>query len=96
MHKFVPRVGQISYNGRLGRERGQDVTFVSERAVFRLEQDGLVLCEIAPGVDLQRDVLARMEFAPLVGADLKRMDARLFREGRWGCNLPAKASARSE
>ena len=61
-------MGQISFNGRLARERGQEVVFVSERAVFRLEQDGLVLCEIAPGADLQRDVLAEKWNSPRASA----------------------------
>ncbi len=82
--KFVPAVGQISFNGRLSRERGQDVLFVSERAVFRLEADGLVLIEIAPGVRLQEDVLDQMMFAPRVHAGLKLMDPRIFRPGPMG------------
>jgi propionate CoA-transferase len=82
--KFVPAVGQISFNGRLSRERGQDVLFVSERAVFRLESDGLVLIEIAPGVRLQEDVLDQMMFTPRVHSGLKLMDQRIFRPGPMG------------
>ncbi|MCF3642761.1 acyl CoA:acetate/3-ketoacid CoA transferase [Rhizobium sp. TRM95111] len=82
--KFVPKVGQISFNGRLAREKGQSVTFVSERAVFRLEAEGLVLTEIAPGVRLKEDVLDQLAFAPRVACDLKTMDARLFAEGSMG------------
>jgi propionate CoA-transferase len=82
--KFVPRVAQISYNGRRGRECGQDVTFVTERAVFRMTPESLVLTEIAPGARLKEDVLDRMEFEPAISPDLGSMDPRLFREGCMG------------
>ena len=82
--KFVPRVAQISYSGRRGRDSGQDVTFVTERAVFRMMPEGLVLREIAPGVRLKEDVLDRMGFEPAVSPDLGSMDPRLFREGPMG------------
>ncbi|MEC5293112.1 MULTISPECIES: acyl CoA:acetate/3-ketoacid CoA transferase [unclassified Aurantimonas] len=82
--KFVPAVGQISFNGTLARERRQDITFISERAVFKLEADGLVLVEIAPGVRLQEDVLDQIGFSPRVSSDLKLMDPRIFRPGRMG------------
>jgi acyl CoA:acetate/3-ketoacid CoA transferase len=58
--------------------------YISERAVFRLAPEGLTLIEIAPGVDLQKDVLDKMEFKPIVSPDLKTMDARLFREEPMG------------
>ncbi|WP_137045272.1 acyl CoA:acetate/3-ketoacid CoA transferase [Pseudolabrys sp. FHR47] len=90
--KFVPAVGQISFNGRLARQRGQDVLFVSERAVFRLAQEGLVLIEIAPGVRLKEDVLDQMKFAPAVSPDLKTMDARIFRSGPMGLKTSPKAT----
>lgn len=82
--KFVERVGQISFNGRRAVESGQTVMFVTERAVFRLSAEGLVLCEIAPGVRLQEDVLDRLGFKPIVARDLRPMDARLFRPGPMG------------
>jgi propionate CoA-transferase len=82
--KFVPAVGQISFNGTLARERGQDVTFISERAVFKIEAEGLVLVEIAPGVRLQEDVLDQIGFAPRISPDLKLMDPRIFRPGPMG------------
>jgi len=82
--KFVAKVGQISFNGRLARQQGQSVTFVSERAVFRLEDDGLVLTEIAPGVRLQEDVLDQLAFTPRVAPNLATMDVRLFTPGPMG------------
>ena len=75
--KFIERVEQVTFNGHEAAQRGQDVLFVTERAVFRLTADGLELTEIAPGVDLERDVLAHMGFAPIV-RDVRTMDARLF------------------
>jgi propionate CoA-transferase len=77
--KLVDRVNQISYSARYGRERGQEVIYVTERAVFRGSADGPELIEIAPGLDLERDVVANMGFKPRIAARLATMDARLFR-----------------
>jgi len=81
MRKFVPAVEQVSFSGHLARQRGQEVTFVTERAVFQLEPEGVVLTEVAPGARMQEDVLDRMDFRPLVSPAVKPMDARLFRPG---------------
>jgi propionate CoA-transferase len=75
--KFIEQVEQITFNGADAARRGQRVLFVTERAVFRLTPDGLELTEIAPGVDLERDVLAHMGFRPLM-QDVRSMDPRLF------------------
>ena len=74
--KLVKAVEQITYSGTYGRERGQRVLYVTERAVFRLGEKGVELIEIAPGIDLERDVLARMDFAPIVSPNLREMDAQ--------------------
>ena len=76
--KLVPKVEQITFSGRFAREREQKVLYVTERAVFGLAEDGVKLIEIAPGVDLQKDVLDRMGFRPNISKDLKTMDKRLF------------------
>ena len=76
--KLVKTVGQITFNGDYARSRGQRVLYITERAVFELEEEGLVLIEIAPGVDLQTQVLQRLPFAVRVSPDLKKMDARHF------------------
>jgi propionate CoA-transferase len=82
--KFVPRVRQVSFNGRLARDRGQEVRYITERAVFALADDGLVLIEVAPGIDVERDVLGQMGFRPRVADDVRRMDRRLYAPGPMG------------
>ncbi|MBB3952949.1 acyl CoA:acetate/3-ketoacid CoA transferase [Aureimonas jatrophae] len=77
--KFVEAVRQICYNGAFARAEGREALFVTERAVFAVGAEGLELVEIAPGVDLERDVLSRMAFRPTVSPKLRPMDARLFR-----------------
>lgn len=78
VRKFVAGVNQISYNGELARAKGQTMHYVTERAVFELRPEGPVLTEIAPGIDLERDILAQMDFHPAIAADLQVMDSRLF------------------
>jgi len=82
--KMVSKVSQISFNGKLAREKGQDVYFVTERAVFKLVKEGVMLIEIGPGLDLQKDILDMMEFTPIISKDLKTMDESLFNEGAFG------------
>lgn len=77
-HKFVPKVKQISFSGKRAQQTGQKVLYVTERAVFELQECGLVLTEIAPGIDLKRDILDCMAFQPIISKDLKLMDARIF------------------
>jgi len=76
--KFVPRVREVSFNGRLAKERGQEVHYITERAVFDLRADGPALIEVAEGIDVRRDVLSQMGFAPKVAEPLRTMDKRLF------------------
>lgn len=82
--KFVPQVAQVTFSGELAAERGQRVQFVTERAVLVITKGGLLLTEIAPGVDLEKDVLGQMAFRPQVAPDLKLMDARIFRDALMG------------
>lgn len=82
--KFIGQVEQITFSGRYARRTGQPVLYVTERAVFELTGEGLLLTEIAPGVDLQRHVLDKMAFLPIVSKDLKLMDARLFKDEPMG------------
>ena len=82
VRKWVPRVQQISFNGARALAQGQRVMVVTERGVFTLTATGWVLKEIAPGVDLQRDILDQMAFEPQIGTPLVEMDARIFSEER--------------
>ncbi|MBU5485652.1 acyl CoA:acetate/3-ketoacid CoA transferase [Clostridium sp. MSJ-11] len=76
--KFVEHVEQISFSGEYARETGQSVLYITERAVFRLEEDGLTLIEVAPGIDLEKDILNQMNFKPIISKNLKLMDERIF------------------
>lgn len=76
--KFVQAVEHRTFSGREARRRGQDVLYVTERAVFRLTDEGLELIEIAPGIELERDVFAHMDFTPRVSPLLRPMETRLF------------------
>ena len=85
IRKMVRQVIQISFNGPLAREKRQPVFIVTERAVFELREEGVVLTEIAPGIDLKTQVLDMMDFKPIVSRDLKEMDKRLFiQDGPFG------------
>ena len=78
--KFVNKVQQISYNGKIAREKHQKMHYITERAVFELRPEGLVLTEIAPGIDLQTQVLDLMEFKPIISENLKEMNPAIFSE----------------
>lgn len=84
VRKFVPRVGHLSFNGSYAAEQGIQVAYVTERGVLRLRGGQLVLTEIAPGVDLVRDILARSDAEIIVDPALVEMDPRLFRAGLMG------------
>jgi len=84
-NKFVGNVEQVTYSGRLAAQRGQRALYVTERAVFRRNEAGrLELIEIAPGIDIERDVFAHMEFRPDVSLALKEMDPCLFQPAAMG------------
>lgn len=78
--KFVQDCEMVCFSGTKARERGCEVKYITERAVFHLGPDGLVLDEIAPGIDVQTEVLDLSDFPIAVSSDLVTMDARLFRE----------------
>ena len=82
--KFIKDVEHITFSGDYARDSGQNVLFVTERAVFELTTDGMVLREIAPGIDLQKDILDLMDFEPIIPEAPKLMDARIFAEGPMG------------
>lgn len=82
--KFVKELEQVTYSGEYAVEVGQEVLYITERAVFRATQQGLTLTEVAPGVNLEKHILAKMSFEPAIAKDLKLMDSRLFRDEPMG------------
>ena len=82
--KFVKQVEQITFSGDYANKVHQPVLYITERAVFELRPEGVTLVEIAPGIDLQTQVLDQMEFMPKIADDLKLMDERIFREELMG------------
>jgi len=94
--KFVPAVAQVTFSGEMARRRGQHVVYVTERCVLELREHGLTVIEIAPGVDLDRDILGRAGVPLQVSDDLKLMDAALFRPEPMGLVLPRQPSRLSQ
>jgi propionate CoA-transferase len=91
-HKFVREVEHRTFSGEVAFRHGQRVLYITERCVFRLTEKGLELIEIAPGIDLDRDILAHMDFTPAIAPDLRLMRECIFREEPMGLlNLLAKA-----
>lgn len=78
--KFIDAVEQVTFSGQRAAQQQQPVLFVTERCVFRLTKEGLELIEIAPGIDLEKDIFAHMDFRPIVSANLITMDSRIFRD----------------
>ena len=87
VRKLVNEVEQVSFSGRRGVMQGQDVTYVTERCVMKLTPEGIVLTEIAPGVDLQANILDQSEFPLIVSPGLREMDRRLFEPEKMGLTL---------
>ncbi len=85
--KIVQKVDQVSFSGRRAVAQGQDITYVTERCVLRLTGDGLMVTEIAPGMDLQRDILDQAATPLRVAENLQTMAACLFHEPKFGLIL---------
>ena len=84
--KLINEVEQVTFSGEYSKASGQQVLYITERAVFKLTDQGVELTEIAPGMDLERDILSQMDFVPVM-TDVKEMDERIFREERMGLQL---------
>lgn len=81
--KFISKVQQITFSGSYAAKVQQPVVYVTERAVFELLNGKMTLTEIAPGIDLQTEILDQMDFKPVISPNLKEMDAAMFQEN-WG------------
>ncbi|HHV75637.1 MAG TPA: acyl CoA:acetate/3-ketoacid CoA transferase [Thermoanaerobacterium sp.] len=86
-NKFTNKIEYITYSGKMMRQKKKDVIYVTERAVFKLIDDGLEIVEIAPGVDVKKDVLDKLTIPVRVAPDLKLMDPRLFRPEPMGLEI---------
>ena len=75
--KFVESVQQVTFSGPVAAAKGQQVLYVTERCVFALGSEGLKLVQVAPGIDVEREVLAQMAFRPQIDRDMKTMDPRI-------------------
>ena len=82
--KFVREVEHRTFSGGYSVQRGQPVLYVTERCVFALTREGLELVEVAPGIDIEREILARMDFRPIIRRDPAIMDRRIFSDGPMG------------
>ncbi|WP_066923015.1 acyl CoA:acetate/3-ketoacid CoA transferase [Murdochiella massiliensis] len=78
INKFVEMVDQITFSGKYANQIEQPVLYVTERAVFRLLNGKMVLTEVAPGIELEKDILNKMQFRPEIAKDLKQMEESIF------------------
>ncbi|MBF0468524.1 MAG: acyl CoA:acetate/3-ketoacid CoA transferase [Desulfamplus sp.] len=76
--KFIDHVEHVTFSGKYAVSKGQPVLYITERCVFRLTQEGMELIEIAPGIDLEKDILANMDFKPVIPSSPVLMDQRIF------------------
>jgi len=81
--KFVKTLNKTVWNASEGLKKGQEVMYITERAVFKLTPNGLKLIEVAPNIDIEKHILSKMEFKPII-EDYELMDPRLFKEGKVG------------
>jgi propionate CoA-transferase len=80
--KFVKKVEQITFSGIDAIKRKQNILYITERCVFHLSEEGLVLIEIAPSIDIKKDILDKMEFVPIISKNIKTMDIRIFKKDK--------------
>lgn len=82
--KFKKAVDQVTFSGRYANKNNQPVLYITERCVFELREDGLYLIEVAPGIDIQTQIIDLMEFTPKMAEEIKTMDEKLFKEDKIG------------
>lgn len=76
--KFKTKVQQITFSGEKAKKYGQEVIYITERAVFKLKEDGIYLTEAAPGIDIEKDIINQMDFKPFIDKNFKVMDEKIF------------------
>ena len=91
--KFLNQINQITFSGPHAVEINQNVLYVTDRCVFRLTAEGLKLTEVAPGIDIETQILPYMEFKPIIGDDVREMDPRIFQEGLIGLRETIESKA---
>jgi len=84
VRKFVDKVFRIVFSGHQAIKYEKEILYITERAVFRLARQGVILEEVAPGVDIDKDIISKMSFVPIQGSAVKQMDERLFCNGNMG------------
>ncbi|MGB9730080.1 MAG: hypothetical protein ACPL1B_09490 [Thermoprotei archaeon] len=84
IRKFVNNVYKIMFSGPMAIKNNKEVLYITERAVFRLTKEGLVLEEYAPGIDVEKDIINKMEFQPLISPKLTVMNEKLFKKEKIG------------
>lgn len=82
--KFKNKLEQVTFSAEYANETGQEIYYITERAVFKLTEEGIMLTEVAPGIDIEKDIFDNMEFKPLIAEDVKLMDERIFRDEKMG------------
>ncbi len=82
--KFIKQVQQVTFSGKFANKKGQPILYITERAVFELREDGVYLIEVAPGIDIQTQIIDLMGFVPKMAEEVKIMDTRIFREEKMG------------
>ena len=82
--KFVESVFKVVFSGSQAMKYGKETVYITERAVFRLTTQGIILEEVAPGMDIDKDILSKMGFRPIMGSAIREMDEKLFNEGKVG------------
>jgi acyl CoA:acetate/3-ketoacid CoA transferase len=82
--KFVESVFKVVFSGSQAIKYGKETVYITERATFRLTHRGLVLEEVAPGIDIDKDIISKMGFQPIVSSAVREMDKKLFQKGKVG------------